>query len=69
MVGGMMLTSGWNFHLPALSAQAMVLLFCQTFPVLLVLLSYAGSWALALPDFTNQNRLRGFWLGLMTHLA
>ncbi|SUH35973.1 protein YfeA [Salmonella enterica subsp. enterica] len=35
MVGGMMLTNEWNFHLPL--PQAMVLLFCQTFPVLLVL--------------------------------
>ncbi|KUD24698.1 MASE1 domain-containing protein, partial [Salmonella enterica] len=34
MVGGMMLTNEWNFHLPL--PQAMVLLFCQTFPVLLV---------------------------------
>ncbi|SUG87502.1 protein YfeA [Salmonella enterica subsp. enterica] len=48
MVGGMMLTNEWNFHLPL--PQAMVLLFCQTFPVLLGLRyrSLAAGRALAL---------------------
>lgn len=66
MVGGMMLTNEWNFHLPL--PQAMVLLFCQTFPVLLVCAivrwQLGARWRYGIP---NQGIwLRVFWLGLMT---
>ncbi|EHW5416465.1 sensor domain-containing phosphodiesterase [Salmonella enterica] len=66
MAGGMMLTNEWNFHLPL--PQAMVLLFCQTFPVLLVCAivrwQLGARWRYGIP---NQGIwLRVFWLGLMT---
>ncbi|EAA8368678.1 sensor domain-containing phosphodiesterase [Salmonella enterica] len=69
MAGGMMLTNEWNFHLPL--PQAMVLLFCQTFPVLLacaiVRWQLGARWRYGIPN--KDIWLRVFWLGLMTPLG
>lgn len=66
MIVAMTLTNEWNFHLPL--PQAMVLLFCQTFPVLVV--CAIVRWLLGTRwryGILNKGIwLRVFWLGLMT---